>query len=585
MNENLRGDFNLGWPCDTVLALMGTAGVGWWRGSVDMSVWPNPDSPPNSWDWHFTDSMVEVAATHGIKTLFCMPGVARWACTDTSIPRSLGWVWSNTPPRNLAAQVESGDSVARENWWAYFVYQAIMRYKPGGTFWTGSRAALSESFGIRYWEVWNEPNFMTSPAAGSGYRVGTSVEDSIWVVESLYARICDVSLQAARKADPEAGVLVGAVSGVEHEDLHPVSPATYHRLVKGKDWLRGYYSNRHDTLNFGITVHPYQTGDAGKALIPDTFARDLDTVRGIMLANGESDKALWATEFAYQAGPPDFAAQSVPCGHLAGLGGNPVKFYDRMFWASMAFDVGSSELLQHQGPSPGYYAQQPCYYAYQQMTQGLLGKRLNGRILSGDPVADAGMRVYELEDPVSGKKTWVGWRDYAPHAAGVAVRIPTRTDLLDIALLARRADADQSDFSVTARTDGWVGLTLGPTPVYVHETGTVTRPDLVVDSTWTSENPDHTVTFHARVKNIGNRELVSSGKLGSVLRFAIDGTPVDPVAEPKRLALGGIAVVRSAPVSPDRNVTHLVSATANPGKDVMELNFDNNAGYCPLSAR
>jgi hypothetical protein len=30
---------------------------------------------------------------------------------------------------------------------------------------------------------------------------------------------------------------------------------------------------------------------------------------------------------------------------------------------------------------------------------------------------------------------------------------------------------------------------------------------------------------------------------------------------------------------------HLVSAEANPNKEVMEPNFDNNARYCPLSAR
>jgi hypothetical protein len=218
------------------------------------------------------------------------------------------------------------------------------------------------------------------------------------------------------------------------------------------------------------------------------------------------------------------------------------------------------------------------------MTDELLGKVINGRIPSGDSVTDAKTRVYELEDPASGKKTWVAWRNYAPGAAAVATRIPARTDRLDIAPLARSAETDRSNHSVTARTDGWLALALDTIPVYVHETGTITRPDLMVDSAWTVENQDIGITLYARVKNIGNREFVSSGKEGSCLRFAIDGIPVNPKAEPNKLASGGTAVIQSAPVSPDRNVVHLVSATANPDKRVMELSFDNNAGYCLLPA-
>jgi hypothetical protein len=33
-----------------------------------------------------------------------------------------------------------------------------------------------------------------------------------------------------------------------------------------------------------------------------------------------------------------------------------------------------------------------------------------------------------------------------------------------------------------------------------------------------------------------------------------------------------------------QNDSAYVSALANPNKDVKELNFDNNARYCPLSA-
>jgi hypothetical protein len=214
----------------------------------------------------------------------------------------------------------------------------------------------------------------------------------------------------------------------------------------------------------------------------------------------------------------------------------------------------------------------------------IAGKRVNGRYLQGD-VRDSTVRVYELEDTATGEKTWVGWRNYAPGATAVAVRILTRTDQSDIARMARSAVVDRLNRTVAAGSDGWLALALDTTPVYVHETGPVMRPDLTVDGLWTEESPDNTVTLHARVKNMGNKQFVSSDKKGSLLRFAIDGVPVNSVAEPKKLAPGGIALVDSAPVSTNRGVEHLMSAEANPDKEVMELNFDNNADYCPLPAR
>ena len=227
---------------------------------------------------------------------------------------------------------------------------------------------------------------------------------------------------------------------------------------------------------------------------------------------------------------------------------------------------------------------QPCFYSYRQMTREFSGRRPNGRVSSGDSLTDSRTFLFELEDTSTGARTWLGWRNYEPGAKPIMVRIPARTDQLNIAPLARSADADRFSRRKSAGSDGWLGLALDTIPVYVHETGTAMRPDLTVDSIWTEEDSESRVALHARVKNIGNKQFISSGKKGSVLRFAIDGVPVNPKSEPKRLAPDGIAVVETAPVSPDRNVMHLVSAKANPDNDVMELNFDNNARYCPLSA-
>jgi hypothetical protein len=112
----------------------------------------------------------------------------------------------------------------------------------------------------------------------------------------------------------------------------------------------------------------------------------------------------------------------------------------------------------------------------------------------------------------------------------------------------------------------------------------VSRPDLSIDSVWVTQGANAQVTLHARVRNIGAREFASAKK-GCWVQFAIDGDSVGAIAGPAKLNAGSIALVQSVSVSPDRSIMHLVSAIANPDKEVTEPNFDNNARYCPLFAR
>jgi hypothetical protein len=112
----------------------------------------------------------------------------------------------------------------------------------------------------------------------------------------------------------------------------------------------------------------------------------------------------------------------------------------------------------------------------------------------------------------------------------------------------------------------------------------VSQPDLSIDSVWVTQGANAQATLHARVRNMGAREFASAKK-GCWVQFAIDGDSVGAIAGPAKLNAGSIALVQSVSVSPDRSIMHLVSAIANPDKEVTEPNFDNNARYCPLFAR
>jgi hypothetical protein len=568
-----------------------SAGCSWIR---ELLRWDLVQRKLNTMSWTRFDSAVAKQARHGLQTLTALGFCPDWASSHYDAVKVNGvqteTIWSPfCPPRGLYEPVETiingMTQVNPKNYWGNLVYQFVKRYKRGSAFWS----TVDADGGIDRVECWNEPGYWKTPNLDAGlYPNSYAPEgDPIELVEKLYARLCDVTMEAVHLADPNGGVkvLVGALGGVELEQVGTVTNPE--RLVKGKDWLRGYYQYRESTGTYGVTVHPYQYGKDRVAFMPSLFARDLDTIRAIMQANGEGDKPLWATELGYDQAEKDtmVTALSVPECYLAAMGGIEPRFYDRvMLYVLEAFEPPQDAPSALLGDATQGFTRRPSFYAYRQMTQELLGKRVNGRVLSGDSATDARTLVYELEDTATGERTWVGWRNYAPGTAAVAARIPARTDQLGIAHLARSAGADRLNRTMTAGSDGWLTLTLGTDPVYVHEIGPAMRPDLTVDSVWTEENPDSAVTLRARVKNMGNKQFVSSGRKGSVLRFAIDGVPVGPVAEPKRLAPAGIAYVESAPLSRDRSVMHLVSAVANPNKEVMELDFDNNARYCTLSA-
>jgi hypothetical protein len=605
---------NVSWPVkDSLARLMVDAGIGLDREVLHWYEIQYTDSA--SWDWTVFDAVMTSTARKGIKVLAVLGPTPRWACThidsirdrwvqrQDSIPLlvrdTFRAVWC--PPRNLyQCIVDSADqqSVNNNNFWGRFVFEAVRRYGPNGTFWSDPVHSELPLLPITDWEVWNEPNdisnFWKTPDTGFGYPVPHQMSDSFGFQESLYARLCDVAVQAAKKADPGAQVMVGSLGGVCLDGLNSSNPGW--QLLSGKEWLRGYYQYRESTGTYGVTVHPYQYGDTALAFRPSVFARDLDTIRAILQANGEGNKPLWATEIAWSMGTAapenkSRAPLSLPGIYLMGLAGTPTSFLDRVFWYDLApaWSDCSSGLYHLNWESDWAVTPQPCSYAFRQMTGELQGKRLNGRVLSGDSATDAKTRVYELEDTATHRKTWVGWRNRAAGAAAVTMRIPARTDQLDIVPLARSADADRLVRRLAVDSDGWLGLELDTIPVYVLETGAISRPDLKVDSVWTSQidaGSEAQVTIFARVRNFGSRQFsANQGRNGSFLSFRADSIQIDPASEPQQIPPDGIAIIQSKPITLTHGKSLLVAAEANPSRAVIELSWDNNVEYSPLVVR
>ncbi len=127
---------------------------------------------------------------------------------------------------------------------------------------------------VAAWEVWNEPNL-------EGFWAG---RDPV-----RYAALVRAAYPAFKGGDPSAAVVIGAVS--QNDD------AWLSRMYDAG--VVGYY----DVLS----THPYQGPSDGIPELPDTggyyIMNHIRAVYLMMVARGEGEKPIWATEFGWSSHP------------------------------------------------------------------------------------------------------------------------------------------------------------------------------------------------------------------------------------------------------------------------------------------
>ena len=122
------------------------------------------------------------------------------------------------------------------------------------------------------WEIWNEPN-------SSSFMTGAD--------PAKYASLVKAAYPAIKAADPAATVVMGA-------------------LQKNDDpWLAKVYDNGVRGFYDVLSVHPYQgPSNAAPEIIDDGHIWLLDhvgAVRNLMVARGDGDKKIWATELGWSS--------------------------------------------------------------------------------------------------------------------------------------------------------------------------------------------------------------------------------------------------------------------------------------------
>jgi len=220
---------------------MAATGARWLRVDFD---WPSVQAGGrNAWNWSHIDRVVRAARTRGISILAMPAYTPVWARRPGTSDKK--------PPRNPAD-------------FARFVRAAARRYRP---------------LGVRYWEIWNEPN-------RSGFwRPRPNV--------SAYARLFRRASRAIHNVDAGATVITGGLAPAANVAGSTISPSTF--VVKMyRRGLKPYID--------AVGVHPYTFPYAPRyAADWNPFYR-LPAIYRIMRSHGDRQKRIWATEVGWGTG-------------------------------------------------------------------------------------------------------------------------------------------------------------------------------------------------------------------------------------------------------------------------------------------
>lgn len=293
------------------LSLDHAAGAKWIRIDINWAqVQPNG---PHSYDWSAMDSTIRGALADGMNVLGVLVYSPAWA-------RPAGTLMTNAP--NAAE-------------YGTFARAAAAHYGP---------------MGVHAYEIWNEEN--------------TTAEWTPAPAPLVYAGLLKAAYPAIHAADPSATVITGGLS-----------PATTtNTSYSPTDFLRAIYAAGAGGDFDAVGAHPYcwpaQPGD------PRTWSAwyQMDgtpvSLRSLMVANGDSSKRIWATEFGAPTGGP--AGTFVTDAQQAQAVTTAYQLWRTYSWAGPLFifqgrDQGtdSSSYYNFFGLTSNTGVPKPAYAAYQ----------------------------------------------------------------------------------------------------------------------------------------------------------------------------------------------------------------------------
>ncbi len=225
--------------------------------------WPQISAGPGKYNWLNVDPAVIYASAAGVRLVPTLLGAPSYVSNDPL-----------RPPL---------DSAKEQKQWQDFVRALVARYGPGGDFWSYVHACRPNPgwcrpdvpyAPLRTWQVWNEPNQAAfwHPDASPGE----------------YARLLELTNDAAKGVDPGATVITGGISAGGQGTKGSIPQ---------NDFIAGLYQRRAEADFDGLSVNPY-------AHKPKQVLRAVKDARAVTRAYGDAATPLWITEFGWSTKGP-----------------------------------------------------------------------------------------------------------------------------------------------------------------------------------------------------------------------------------------------------------------------------------------
>jgi hypothetical protein len=209
--------------------------------------WRNIEATEGEYDWSSLDTVIAAAAERGIAVTACVTSTPTWAS-------DYGYTVANGEPSDYTD-------------YASFVSALATRY--------GASANDGNQL-ISAYEIWNEPNGYL------GWSPTPSAQD--------YTELLKAAYTAIKAADPEATVVGGVVGS-------GVSLGT--DTINAVDFIEQMYAAGAADFFDALSIHPYGLASefsAGTGTV-DSAIEQVEAIRALMDANGDTDKLIWATEY------------------------------------------------------------------------------------------------------------------------------------------------------------------------------------------------------------------------------------------------------------------------------------------------
>lgn len=235
---------------DRSITMMRDAGVQWVRASMNWATLePNAKGVLDPWWMPELDYAIQRARAAGLQVLMPISdGVPYWASADPGkYTDASGKYWNKAwKPANFQD-------------YADFSRTIVNRYK---------------GFGVRHYEVWNEPNYVRFWPSGPN--------------PADYTAMLRAAYPAIKQADPAATVVMGGTSGNDYT------------------FLQGVYSAGGGAFFDVVAVHPYTDNvdptacwyEGGTTRYAKFAFCGIEEIRKTMLANGDS-RNIWLTEMGW----------------------------------------------------------------------------------------------------------------------------------------------------------------------------------------------------------------------------------------------------------------------------------------------